>query len=456
MSSVDLWRAAFDERAPTLPGASLPWLSRLRAQALERFADEGWPSGRLEAWRHTSLVFMNSERFAPVAAGVDGAVLSRVLAGLRESPDDHWLVFADGRFVPGLGAIGSLPAGVRVESLAAALAGDAEPVEALFGDVAEGASPQALNAALAADGAFIDVPAGVAVPGVIHLVFIAGAAGSAALLRNLIRAGAGAQLTVVEHYLASDDGAATLTNAVTRIEAGADARVEHQKLQQEGVAAVHLAAIGGVQARGSRLASHSLSFGARLARNDIGTRFDGTGCETLFNGLYHVDGKRHVDHHTWIEHASPHGTSEELYRGILDDQARGVFTGRIVVAPGAMRTDARQRADNLLLSAGAEADARPELEIYADDVKCAHGATVGQIDETSLFYLRTRGLDEVHARNLLTWAFAAEVLERIGVASLRAQASAALRAKLPGGEALEILDGAALQRSGGAVLEMPA
>jgi Fe-S cluster assembly protein SufD len=181
-----------------------------------------------------------------------------------------------------------------------------------------------------------------------------------------------------------------------------------------------------------------MSFGARLSRNDIGSRFDGENCELLFNGLYHVDGKRHVDHHTRIEHAQPRGVSREYYRGILADAARGVFTGRIRVAPGAIRTDAVQRTDSLLLSAQAETDARPELEIYADDVKCAHGATVGQLDEDGLFYLRSRGLDEADARNILIYAFAAQALARIELAPLRHRAAAAIRARLPGGEAMEV------------------
>src|SRR5690606_2522952 len=239
------------------------------------------------------------------------------------------------------------------------------------------------------------------------------------MLRNFIVAGDAAQATVVEHYIGRD-GATTLTNTVTRVRAGKDANITHVKLQQEAPQAFHLAAIDAVQARGAHFASHSLSFGARLARNDIGTRLEGEGCDALLNGLFHVDGKRHVDHHTRLDHAFPRGTSREFYRGILDGNARGVFTGRILVAPGAVKTDAEQRSDNLLLSRLAEADARPELEIYNDDVKCAHGATVGQIDDDALFYLRSRGLDATHARQVLTYAFAAEVLERIAHAPLRA------------------------------------
>jgi len=444
MSAADTWLASFRAQAAGLPGAGLPWLDRVRAQGMERFAAEGWPSGKLEAWRHTSLIFMNNESFAPAGgAGVDDDAVRKAVAALRASGSadsaGHWLVFVDGRHAPALGEIGPLPGGARVEPLSAALARQPDAVEALFGDAAQGGSPAALNAAFATDGAFVELAAGVALDAPVHLVFVAGKAGSAAQLRNLVRAGANSQATIVEHYLASSADAVTLTNAVTRVEAGADARITHLKLQQEAERAIHLATIDAAQGRGARFESHSMSFGARLARNDIATRFAGEGCEALLNGLYHVDGKRHVDHHTRIDHQSPRGTSHEYYRGILDGESRGVFSGRIVVAPGAVRTDAMQRADNLLLSPRAEADARPELEIYADDVKCAHGATVGQIDDASLFYLRTRGIDEAHARNLLTWAFAAEVLARIELAPLRERATNAIRSRLPGGELLEAM-----------------
>ncbi|MFP5412225.1 MAG: Fe-S cluster assembly protein SufD [Gammaproteobacteria bacterium] len=455
MSAAETWLASFRAQAAGLPGAGLPWLDRVRSQAIERFAAEGWPSGRLEAWRHTSLLFLNNESFAPApAGGVDDAAIRKAVAALRaagsgaagpgsdagaSADGGHWLVFVDGRHAPALSQVGSLPAGARIEPLSAALARKADSLESLFGDASQGGSPAALNAALATDGAYVELAAGVALEAPVHLVFVAGPAGSSAQVRNLVRAGANAQATIVEHYIASSADAATLTNAVTRVEADADARITHVKLQQESERAIHLASIDASQARGARFESHSMSFGARLARHDIVTRFGGEGCETLLNGLYHVDGKRHVDHHTRIDHLSPRGTSHEYYRGILDGEARGVFSGRIVVAPGAVRTDAMQRADNLLLSPRAEADARPELEIYADDVKCSHGATVGQIDEASLFYLRTRGIDEAHARNLLTWAFAAEVLARIELAPLRERATQAIRSRLPGGELLETM-----------------
>ncbi len=436
MSDIDTWLGLFESQAPGLSGAGLPWLATVRRRAIERFADEGWPSNRSDAWRHTSLTFLDRQRFV---AARPSEVPEAAIAQLRHGDDSgHWFVFVDGRYAPGLSTLGALPQGAQVGALSEAFARWPEQVEAAFGTGDTGTSPAALNAAFATDGIFVHLAPGVVIEAPMHLAFVSATPDGANHPRNLIVAEADAQATLVEHYVGLADTVG-LSNAVTRIAIGEGARITHLKLQQETEQAFHLATIDVSQARGSVFNSHSLSFGARLARNDITTRFDGENCETLLNGLYHVDGRRHVDHHTRIEHAKPRGVSREFYRGIVDGSGRGVFAGRIVVDRGAMRTDAVQRTDNLLLSAQAEADARPELEIYADDVKCAHGATVGQIDEESLFYLRSRGLDEPHARNLLTYAFATEALARIELAPLRRRAAAAIRSRLPGRELLEEL-----------------
>jgi len=435
MSTIDTWVARHHERAASLPGAALPWLLRRRADAIARFAELGWPTTRLEPWRHTSLSFLEQHELqAPESAPHPAATL----AAVRSEFDDggHWLVFVDGRFERTLSVLGGLPAGVVCAPLSEALSKHAEALEAAFGTADEAASPYALNLALCTDGAFVRLARGTALGVPLHLVFIGATGAADTHLRNLIVAEANTEASIIEHHLG---GGSTLGTTVTLVHTAQDARITHHKLQQQDAAAIHLAQIKAEQARGSYFASHSLSFGARLARNDIHTRFDGEGCETLLNGLYHVDGRRHVDHHTLIEHASPLGISREYYRGLVDDNARGVFSGRIIVAQDAQRTDAVQRCDNLLLSRMAEADARPELEIYADDVKCAHGATVGQMDEDALFYLRTRGIDEIRARQLLTYAFAAEVLDRIALTSLRSSARATLLARLPGGALLEEL-----------------
>ena len=449
--SIGNWLDRHREILPSLPGACLPWLDDLRERAIRRFADIGWPSSRLENWRHTSLLFMEHEDFAPTGAAGPARTtgLGRFVEDLRGGEEGHWLVFLDGRYAAELSQPGALPQGAEIGPLSRELQARPGTLEKAFGDIDDAEAPVALNAAFAADGAVIRLAAGVDLRAPVHLLFIALTAGAAVHVRNLVSAGAGARATVMEHFVSFGEAAAvggaegaasvgSLTNVVTRIDAGVDARIGHVKLQQESAGTVHLASIDAVQARGSWFGSHSLAFGARLCRNDIGTRFDGENCEALLNGLYHVDGKRHVDHHTRIEHAHPRGVSREYYRGILADTARGVFTGRIRVAPGAVRTDAVQRTDSLLLSPRAETDARPELEIYADDVKCAHGATVGQLDEDALFYLRSRGLDEGDARNVLIFAFAAEALARIESEPLRRRAAAAIRSRLPGGEAMEV------------------
>jgi Fe-S cluster assembly protein SufD len=215
--------------------------------------------------------------------------------------------------------------------------------------------------------------------------------------------------------------------------------IEHYKLQQEGPQAYHIGGVHAAQSRNSRLVTHSIALGALLARNDVTTAFDAEGCDATLNGLYLVGGRQHVDHHTRIDHAKPNGTSREYYRGVLDGASRGVFNGKVIVHPGAQRTDAHQANHNLLLSRDAEVDTKPQLEIYADDVKCSHGATVGQLDDAQIFYLRSRGVDEAMARGLLTYAFARDVIERIRVAPLRAGLEKLLLARLPQGDRISQL-----------------
>src|SRR5699024_3763550 len=236
--------------------------------------------------------------------------------------------------------------------------------------------------------------------------FISSGNGRYAFPRSYIIADKGALACVTEHYVSLDpsDSSTSLTNAVTHLRLSEGSNITHLKLQTESKSAFHIAYTDAHQEGKSVFNSHSMAFGSKLARNDITTSFNGTHCETLLNGLYLVDGRRHIDHTTHIDHKQPHGISREHYRGVLSDFGRGVFCGRVRVGHGAAGTDSLQSSDSLLLSKMARADSKPELEIYADDVKCAHGATVGQLDENSLFYLRCRGLDESFARNLLIYA----------------------------------------------------
>jgi Fe-S cluster assembly protein SufD len=431
-AGLQAWADAFAQRSGELPGAQVPWLADTRRRALDRFMSEGWPTTKIEAWRHTSL--------SPLAAAVfaDGGAqpVAEQVAALKAGEPGHWLVFVDGAFEAGLSDIGALPDGATVLPLSQAWSRHADAIQAAYGQAGQGHSTSALNLALASDGAWISLARGVAVEQAIHVVCAAASPQAAHFLRHVVQAAAGAQATIVEHYIGVAQ-ASNFRHAATRLTLDQDARITHLKLQQESALAWHLGDIDAVQARGSYFASHSVSLGARLARHDIATHFADERCETLFNGLYYVDQRRHVDHHTLIGHEKPRCVSHENYRGILADTAHGVFSGRILVAPGADGTDAIQRNDSLLLSRLAKSDSRPELEIYADDVKCAHGATVGQIDADSLFYLRTRGLDEAHARDILTYAFAAASVARIEVPVLRQRVERAIRSLLPGGMALE-------------------
>jgi Fe-S cluster assembly protein SufD len=384
-TDLQVWADVFGRRAEGLPGAGLPWLADTRRRALDRFMSEGWPTTKIEAWRHTSLSPLAAATFADGGAQ---PVADRI-ADLKAGESGHWLVFVDGAFDAALSDVGVLPDGAILLPLSQAWARHADAIQAAYGQADQGHSTSALNLALASDGAWISLARGVAVEQPIHVVCAAASPQAAHFLRHVIHAAAGSQATVVEHYVGVDQ-ASNFRHAATRLVLDQDARVTHLKLQQESAQAWHLGDIDAVQSRGSYFASHSVSLGARLARHDIATHFADERCETLFNGLYYVDQRRHVDHHTLIGHAKPHCVSHENYRGILADTAHGVFSGRILVAPGADGTDAIQRNDSLLLSRLAKSDSRPELEIYADDVKCAHGATVGQIDADSLFYLRTR------------------------------------------------------------------
>ncbi len=438
--SRDRFLADFARVAPLLPGARVPWLTRMRHAGLERFAQSGFPSTRDEEWKYTNLAAIEKRDFQAVPQDDDVTSMSSTqfdALALERFPG-HRLIFVNGRYVPALSAVGRLPAGVTLQSLADALDRAPDSLQpALTGD-SEQTVFGALNAAFMTDGVYIDLPRGTVVEEPIHLFFVATRANAAIHPRNVIVAGEGAQLTVIEHY-GGADGTTYLTNAVTQIFAARGATVDHYKLQEEALPSFHIAGIHAAQAHGSRLLSHSIALGAALARNDISTTFDAEHCKATLNGLYLVRGRQHVDHHTRIDHLKPDGTSREYYRGLLDGASRGVFNGKVIVHPRAQRTDAHQVNHNLLLSKDAEVDTKPQLEIYADDVKCTHGAAVGQLDDAQLFYLRSRGIDEVTARSLLTYAFARDVIERLRVASLRAALEHTLLARLPQGDRIREL-----------------
>ncbi|MEK7341221.1 MAG: Fe-S cluster assembly protein SufD, partial [Candidatus Binatota bacterium] len=288
----------------------------------------------------------------------------------------------------------------------------------------------ALNTALMRDGAFVYVPAGEMVKEPIQLLFIsvAGKEATVSHPRNLIVIGRGGQATVVESYCGVEEEI-YFTNAVTEIVVGENGVGEHYKVQREGGKAFHIATLQARLERNSNFSSHSISLGGALVRNEVNAVLDGEGGECTLNGLYMVSGGQHVDNHTRIDHVKAHCNSRELYKGVLDGKSRGVFSGKIYVHEGAEKTDAKQTNNNLLLSQEALIDTKPQLEIYNNDVKCAHGSTIGQLDQDAIFYLRSRGISREDARNLLTYAFASDVISRIRIDPMRAQMDELLLAK---------------------------
>lgn len=439
MGAIEHYSGLFSARRAALPGAGLPWLDASRAAALAHFTAHGLPGPRDEDWKYTSLRALDSLPFAPAAAPCVGMDLDDIAALRCAGPDTHLLTFLNGHFTPALSRPGQLPAGVTFKPLARALAEDAALLEAHLGHLANPTAHglAALNTALAQDGAVLFIPDGVQLTRPVECLFLSTGqeAHIASHFRLLVLAGRLSQATVLESFALLESGAATHLNSITtELSLAEGARLDHYKIQQEGSGAYHFATLAAALARDSRLVSHQVALGALLARTGIELQLNAPGATCELNGLYVTGGRQHVDFHTRVNHWQPHGTSSEYYKGILDGRSRAVFNGVAVVHPGADKSDAQQSNKNLLLSPDAEADTKPQLEIFADDVKCSHGATVGQLDEQMLFYLRSRGLGEHQARALLVYGFAHDVVERMGLAAVRAHLEQVLIHRLPGVE----------------------
>lgn len=393
------------------------WLFPLRKAGIASFAEQGFPTLKDEDWRFTNVAPIAKLPFKPMLDGAQDKAVSEMLPGaVFAKLAGSRLVFVNGHFAADLSVVKSLPGGVKVSNLTTALARDSALVEKHLGRYAHvnGNAFAALNQAYFSDGAFIYVPGGVTVEEPIQLIYISTAkqAGDTIQPRNLIIADANSNVTVVESYL-SVGNAPYFTNAVTELVAGDNARIEHVKFQDESADAYHIATIQGQFGRTSHVNVHSFAVGAKLSRNNIRAKLAGEGLECILNGLYLTKDEQLADHHMIVEHAQPNCASHEYFNGILDDKSKGVFHGRILVQRIAQKTDAKQTNKNLLLSDDATADTKPQLEIYADDVKCTHGATIGQLNNESIFYLRSRGIDTVTARRMLIHAFAGEIIERI-------------------------------------------
>jgi len=400
------------------------WLAEARAQAMTRFETVGFPTTRSEDWRYTSVAPIAEADFRTLRAA-SGEVTAEQLAPFTFGhPEWPTLVFVNGRCAPELSSLAALPRGVRVLPLARALREEPALVERyltrLAGSDDAAQAFTALNTALMQDGAVVLVGREARAEQPIHLVYVtdASAARGAAHLRNLIVAERHAEATVIESYVATGE-ATYFTNVVTEVEVEAGATLRHYKVQRESPRAYHVGTVEARQERDSHYVSFSFATGAALSRTNVYTVLAGQGCGATLNGLYMVGGEQHVDHQTRIEHAQPNCFSREVYKGVLDGASHAVFNGKVYVHPVAQKTDGKQSNNNLLLSERAHVDTKPQLEIFADDVKCTHGATVGRIDETALFYMKSRGLSREQARRLLTYAFAADVLETIEVEAVR-------------------------------------
>jgi Fe-S cluster assembly protein SufD len=436
--AVGHYQAAYEAFAGNGASRGPAWLRPVRDAAIARFADVGFPGPKDENWRFTSVDPLVRTRFAPAPAVASEMAWDAVAGAAIGAPAERLVaVFVNGRFAPALSSLGALPAGVTVSGLGAALEARGDLVKRHLGRYASvEASPfTALATAFLADGAFVHVPRNATVDRPIQLIFVAapGREPSVAHVRNLIVLEEGAQISLVEQYVGCGEGGISWTNVVTEMVAGENAVLDAYRVQREREDAFHTATTQTHQGRSSVLTSTVFAFGSALSRHDIGARLDGEGAECTLNGLSVLRGEQHVDHHTTLEHAKPHCPSWELFNGIFDERARGVFTGRIIVRPGAQRTDSKQTNNNLLLSKEARADSQPQLEIYADDVKCTHGATLGPIDPRAMFYLQSRGVPPAAARNLLTYGFGAEILNSVSLDELRAQLDALLRQRLDEG-----------------------
>ncbi len=429
LNEKNQYLSQFEQLERELGDRDPPWLRRIRKAAIARFAELGFPTARNEDWKFTNLASLTKALFQTFTRDE----LEHLYRGFAmrtpedlEDLDAYQIGFLNGHYAEALStfefSILTPPTGLILESLPQALMKDAARVQANLARHAkyDEHSFVALNTASLRDGAFICVPRGTVLNKPLHLLFVSTTPDGpiATHPRSLVVVGENTQVTIVETYVGQGD---YFTNAIVEIVAGENAIIDHYKVQRESKDAYHIATTAVHQAKGSNFRTHYIGLGGKLVRNEVHVRFDGEGAEATVNGLYLASGNQHMDNFTVIDHAKPHCDSHELYKGILDGKAHGVFNGKIFVRPDAQKTDAKQTNQTLLLSEDAVINTKPQLEIFADDVKCTHGATVGQLDPNQLFYLRARGLGLEEARNLLTFAFANDIIGRIQVEPLRKQ-----------------------------------
>lgn len=416
------------------------WLEMLRRDAMSRLQQSGFPDPRHEEWKYTRVQPLLAQPFVP-AAELAGRLAMDELADLLPLPlAGPRLVLVNGFLREELSDLAALPGGVEIHGLKQQLQADPDALRESLGRLAEDRhSPfVSLNEALFEDGLQLRVDAGTVVEQPLQIVHVLTAEAEPQLAhpRLLLVLGESAELTLLEHFVGQPQ-AAGFANAVAEVELGANAGLRHYRLQNLPDSAYLVADLHLRQQRDSRYDGHGVDLGGRLARQDINISLAEPGARTRLNGLYLAGARQHVDNHVRVHHEAPHTYSDSLYRGILGGPGRAVFKGRVLVARDAQKIEAHLNNANLLLSERAEVDTKPELEIYADDVICSHGATVGQIDEAALYYLRARGIEEATARNMLIFAFAEAVIGRLGLAELEGALETAILQRLPGKDALQ-------------------
>ncbi len=435
VGETDPFLASFDTFEGEEMASSPPsWLRPFRKAGLSRFAELGFPTISDEDWRFTNVASISKLPFSPMgktpSAGADRLFLDILpFSGVPV----HRLVFVDGHFAKDLSRIGALPPGVVVTNLAAGLSDPSLELEKRLGKLTQDSKNAfgALNSAYFTDGGLVIIPPGTALGGAVHLCFVttSSQAGASTNVRNLVHVGQGASGTVLESFTGLNP-ARTLTTCVNETWVESEAYLEHIRFQDETLESYHVGSLHYHLGSRSRCWAHSFSLGARLFRANIRATLAGEGLECILNGLYLTRAEQLADHHMVVDHTQPNGTSHEYFNGILDDRSRAVFHGRILVRQDAQKTDAKQTNKNLLLSDEATVDTKPQLEIYADDVKCTHGATTGHLDEDAIFYLRSRGIGLERARRMLMHAFAGEIIERVQNEPLRAVLDRIVRNRL--------------------------
>ncbi len=424
----------FDRLRDRLPGHQIDWINDQRTKSLARFGRVGFPTSRDEDWKYTSVREITGKRFAVESGPDDDGQTVDLSPFAIEGLESHRLVFVDGVFHPRLSGIGESGGPDRefcVESFASALERAPGYVESLLGSVIQdnGHGFTALNNAMYRDGVILTFAADAKVPGPIEIIHYGRAQLSISQPRNLIVCGPRSRGQIIERYV-SGNTHNTLSNGVTEVLLEDGASLDYYLVQNQSSAAYQVCGIWVKQSPRSRFSCQTITLGGALVRNDLQVNLDGPEAHCDMLGVYSLAGRQHADNHTTVIHAAENCSSREIYKGVLDQRARAVFHGRVRVDEGAQKTDAAQSNNTLLLSRNAEIDTKPQLEIYADDVKCSHGVTVGQIDEKSLFYLRTRGIGEREARALLTCAFVNDVLSEVKIEPLRRYLELILRRQL--------------------------